>query len=50
MNIEEIIRKAFEKGETWGVTYSGWFSPSKEATEKKIQDAINEILNSKEPK
>jgi hypothetical protein len=43
MEIEDIIRKAFNAGETWGVTYSGWFTPSKEDTERKIQEAIKEI-------
>jgi hypothetical protein len=43
MNKEEIIRAAFKKGEVWGVTYSTWFQPSKEDTERKIQEAIKEI-------
>lgn len=42
--LENIIRLAFEKGEQWGVTYLGWFIPSKEDTEQKVQDAIYEIL------
>ena len=41
--IEVIVRKAFKKGEAWGVTHSGWFSPSESDTEEKIQEAINEI-------
>lgn len=42
--IEDIVRKAFKKGESWGVTYSGWFSPTEIDTENKIQEAINEIV------
>ncbi len=38
--IEEIIRKAFQSGENWGVTYSTWFTPSEQDTEKRIQDVI----------
>jgi hypothetical protein len=49
MSIEEIIRAAFFAGESWGVTYSTWFTPSKEDTERKIQEAIKSITdNTKE--
>ena len=42
--LENIVRLAFEKGEQWGVTYSGWFTPSEEDIEQEIQNAIYEIL------
>jgi len=45
MNIEEIIRKAFKKGESWGVTYSTWFTPSEGDTEEEINKAIEEIMS-----
>lgn len=48
MNEEEIrsiIRIAFQKGEQWGVTYSTWFRPTEEDTEKRIEEAIKEILD-----
>ena len=41
--VEKVIRDAFGKGESWGVTYSGWFSPSKSDREAKVIEAINEI-------
>ena len=41
---EQIIREAFKAGEFWAVTYSGWFTPSKEDTERKIKEAIAEIM------
>ena len=43
-----IINQAFRKGESWGVTYSNWFTPTKEDTDKKRMEAINrgfEIVN-----
>ena len=40
----EILRKAFAKGEEWGVCYSDWFNPSAKDTEEKIKEAIKEIL------
>lgn len=42
--LEEIIRIAFKYGEQWGVTYSGWFSPEEEDTERNIQEVLNELL------
>lgn len=38
--IEAIIRTAFEHGESWGITYSEWFTPTHELTEEKIQEVI----------
>ena len=43
--LENIVRMAFLMGEQWGVTHSGWFIPSKEDTEKKIQEAIKQAEN-----
>ena len=37
---EGIIRQAFRKGERWGVAYSTWFYPTKEATKKEQDEAI----------
>ena len=42
--LEQIIRKAFESGEMWGVTYSGWFNPTPEDTERKIKEVLDELL------
>lgn len=28
--VKELMVRAFEKGENWGVTYSTWFIPSEE--------------------
>ena len=37
--VQKMIMEAFVKGENWGVTYSGWFSPSKEdKTNRAIKD------------
>jgi hypothetical protein len=49
MNIEketldEIIRLAFDMGESWGTTYQGWFTPSEHEKELKVIDAINLCL------
>lgn len=41
----QIIRKAFNAGEFWGVCYSTWFTPSAEDTEEQIQKAIVEIID-----
>jgi hypothetical protein len=38
--IEDIIRTAFEKGQIWGETYQGWFTPTPEDTEEKIQEVL----------
>ena len=37
-----IVRKAFKLGEQWGITYQGWFTPSKAECRKKINIAIKE--------
>lgn len=42
--LERIVRSAFAAGESWGVTYSTWFTPSKADTEEKLQ---KEIVNAK---
>ena len=42
----QTIRKAFESGETWGVTYSTWFTPSEKNTEDKKDEAVKEAYNS----
>lgn len=45
---EGIIRQAFRKGEHWGTTYSTWFTPTKEDTKKRQDEAIKrgyEIAN-----
>jgi len=44
MTTEEIIRKAFLDGESWGVTYSTWFIPTKADTEEKVQESIKHIV------
>jgi hypothetical protein len=41
--LEDIIKKAFKRGEMWGVTYSGWFNPTLEDTEKQIQEVLDEL-------
>ena len=38
--IEKIIREAFDAGESWGITYSGWFLPTKEEKENKIREVL----------
>jgi hypothetical protein len=46
--LKGIINQAFRKGESWGVTYSSWFTPEKEDTAKARQEAIKrgfEIVN-----
>lgn len=36
---EKAIEAAFKKGESWGVTYSTWFTPTEEDTKSKIEEA-----------
>lgn len=43
--VSEMLLKAFKAGETWGVTYGGWFTPSEEEKETKASESCNEILN-----
>ena len=35
-----ILKRLFDAGEQWGVTYSTWFSPSAEDTEEQASPAI----------
>lgn len=35
-----IVFRAFGLGEIWGVTYSGWFEPSKEDRTKQLNEAL----------
>lgn len=43
--IEKAVTQAFKMGEQWGVTYSGWFTPSEQDTQHQIDMAIVTILN-----
>ena len=36
-----IVNQAFRKGESWGCTYQGWFTPTKEDTEKRRKEALD---------
>jgi len=38
--LESLIRTAFYKGQDWAETYKGWFKPTDEQTEEKIQEVI----------
>jgi hypothetical protein len=38
---EEFFRMAFAEGESWGVTYHGWFTPDEEHQEKAAQKAMH---------
>lgn len=42
---EEVIRKAFALGESWGVTYSTWFVPNEKQHEDKVKAAITLLTN-----
>jgi len=37
---ERLLRFAFSAGQTWGVTYSGWFTPTAKDTEKAYQEML----------
>ena len=37
---EKAIKDAFKKGESWGVCYSTWFTPTEEDEKAKIDIAI----------
>lgn len=41
--IDRIIELAFKKGESWGVTYSTWFTPAEADTLEKIKEAQQEL-------
>lgn len=38
-DLDKIIESAFKKGEDWGATYSGWFTPRELDHKTKIVDA-----------
>ena len=42
--VREMLGQSFDRGEQWGVTYSGWFTPSEADTEKKRDEAIDKAL------
>lgn len=42
---EKVIEDAFKKGESWGVCYSTWFTPTEEDTKGKIDIAIKEAFS-----
>jgi hypothetical protein len=42
--MEAVIRMAFEKGEEWGTTYSGWFTPSDDQREIRLLQSMNDCL------
>ena len=37
---ERIIRASFRKGESWGVTYSTWFTPKEHEHVKRMKAAV----------
>ena len=43
--VREMLGQAFDRGEQWGVTYGGWFTPSEADTEKKRTEAIDKVLS-----
>jgi hypothetical protein len=36
--VKYLMKKAFECGEQWGVTYSTWFTPTKEQTVEQLNE------------
>ena len=42
--VREMLLRAFDRGEAWGVTYGGWFSPSKEDREERRKNEIDKVL------
>lgn len=41
--IRQIIQMSFKAGENWGVTYSTWFTPTKQDTREKIEGIAKKI-------
>jgi hypothetical protein len=41
--IRQIIQMSFKAGENWGVTYSTWFTPTKQDTREKIEEIAKKI-------
>lgn len=41
--LQQVILKAFSKGENWGVTYSTWFTPDEDDSNAQFTDALNEV-------
>ena len=41
---EKLIEEIFKKGESWGVTYSTWFTPTEEDNKEKINEAKKSAL------
>jgi len=42
---DKAIEQSFKKGESWGVTYSTWFTPTEEDTKAKIEDAKKNAMS-----
>ena len=38
--LERALRKMFSAGESWALTYSTWFEPTKEDTEQRVRKSI----------
>ena len=38
--LKDLIKLAFIEGQQWGVAYSTWFIPTKDAHNKKMEEAI----------
>ena len=43
--LKEAITYAFAKGELWGTTYQGWFTPSEEECKEKVDNTIFHLFN-----
>jgi hypothetical protein len=41
--LSQIIKIAFECGESWGVCYSTWFIPSEEEKQQRLLDARKNV-------
>lgn len=37
--VKQMIMESFVKGEEWGVTYQGWFTPSEKEKAKRAADS-----------
>ena len=42
---KDAIEKAFKEGESWGITYSTWFTPTEMDTKMKIETSQNNAIS-----
>jgi hypothetical protein len=42
--LDRMLRLMFDAGETWGVCYSTWFTPTEKTKEEWYQNALKDLV------